>query len=72
VGFVVELCVCVCVCGVCVCVCVCVCVQESVHIVWMSRRNSIINVRVSSTASVCFGSCDFVASVMNECRGLAE
>ena len=52
---------------------VCVCVRaELVQIVWMIQRYGIINVRVRRTASVCFGSCHFVASVMNECRGVAE
>jgi hypothetical protein len=63
-------CLCVCVCVVwCVCVCVC---AEFARIVWMLQRRRIINVRVRRTASVCFVSCDFVASVMNEYRGLAE
>ena len=61
------------VCVVCVCgVYVCVVCAELARIVWMLQRCRIINVRVRRTASVCFGNCDFIASAMNGCRGLAE
>ena len=64
---------CVCACARAVRVCACACVREGLVLtVWMSHRNSIIHVRVRRTATVYFGSCDFVASAMNECRGLAE